>query len=465
MILEPQPVPALGDLGRVHFIAIGGAGMSGVARGFVARGLPVTGSDQADSEALRALQALGVTCWVGHDARHVAGADTVVVSTAIRGDNVELVEARRRGLRVLHRSVALACLMEGYEVIAVAGTHGKTTTTAMCVAGLMGAGEDPSYVVGGTVLATGEGAHIGTGRFFVVEADESDGSFRQYPARIAVITNVEADHLDNWGTATHYAAGFAEFATGPGVELVILDADNPGTARLAATLARRGRRVSTYGESATAGLRLTDLHPAAHAGELRGRDWSATLQIEAPGIHNLHNAAAALAVGEALGVDRAGFLAGLATFHGTARRFQHLGVAGGVTVVDDYAHHPTEVAATLAAARLAAGGNRVVVCFQPHLFSRTRDFADEFGRALAAADEVVVLDVYPAREDPIPGVTGELVAEAAARHGGRVHYVPEFGAAVDGLLSLVRPGDLVLTVGAGSVTTLGPALLARLGVR
>jgi len=464
-LLEPRPIPDLAGLGRVHFIAVGGVGMSGIADALLARGVTVSGCDQTDSETLRAVERQGATVFVGHDPAHLADVDTVVVSTAIHDDNPELIEARRRGLPVLHRSVALASLMAGHKVVSVAGSHGKTTTTAMCVSALQRAGRDPSYVIGGMILDSATGSHLGGGPEFVVEADESDGSFRQYPTSLAVITCVDADHLDNWGTPEHYAAGFAQFATAPGVELVILDGDDPGAARLGESLTAQGHTVRTYGQSDHCDVRLSEITVDDHTCQavLTDGSWSGKVSLAVPGVHNLHNAAAAYCVGQALGADRDLVLQGLSGFHGTARRFQHLGQAGGVTVIDDYAHHPTEIAATIAAARAVADGARLVVCFQPHLFTRTRDFADNFGQVLAQADQVVVLDVYPAREEPIPGVTGELVADAIAAHGGSMHYVPQFADAVDALAGLVQPGDIVLTIGAGSVTTVGPALLARLG--
>jgi len=464
-LIQPQIVPVCSSLGRVHFIAIGGAGMSGVASGFLARGKnEVSGSDQVDSPVLQDLARQGARVWVGHDPSHLDGVDTVVVSTAIHEDNVELIEARRRGLPILHRSLALASLIGCRETVAIAGTHGKTTTSAMTVAGLVGAEADPSYVIGGTPLDTGVGAHIGACCAFIVEADESDGSFLQYHTQLAVITGIEADHLDNWGTPQRYAQGFEDFATGDTVSLVILDADNEGARALGERLQARGRAVMTYGEGEDCDVRLTQIqvHGSSSEARLVYGDWSAPLRINLPGVHNLHNAAAAFCVGEVLEVDREGVLAGLESFHGTARRFQRIGEAGGITIIDDYAHHPTEVAATLTAAREVAGESRVIVCFQPHLFSRTQIFADDFGKALAQADEIVVLDVYPAREAPIEGVTGEMVARAVELHGGRVHYVPKMEDALGVLAPLANPGDLILTVGAGSVTTLGPQLLRLL---
>jgi len=463
-LIEPLPIPARDELGHLHFIAIGGAGMSGVAAAYLESGHVVSGCDQAGSVVLDELASRGARVFTGHDPAHLDGVDTVVVSTAIRAGNPELAEARRRGLPVLHRSLALAALMRDRSVVSVAGTHGKTTTTAMCVAGLTAAGADPGFVIGAALPGSGIGARAGSGDWFVAEADESDGSFLQYPTTVAVITGVESDHLDNWGTADAYAAGFGRFAAAPGVATVIHSADDPTSARLGAALAGSGRRVVSFGRSPHADVRI--LEPELFAGGSRARlaagDWSADLRLAVPGLHNLSNAAAAVCVAEALRVPRDAFLRGLAAFQGTARRFQTVGEARGVTVIDDYAHHPTEVAATIAAARSVVGSGRVIVCFQPHLFTRTRDFAPQFGEALAAADAVVVLDIYPAREDPIPGVTGELVARAVAEAGGRVRYVPRLEDAVPALVGLAGPGDLILTVGAGSVTTLGAGLLAGL---
>ncbi|MDR0488141.1 MAG: UDP-N-acetylmuramate--L-alanine ligase [Propionibacteriaceae bacterium] len=461
-LIEPQEIPALDTLGRTHFVAIGGAGMSGVAAGFLARGLEVSGCDQEDSKALRDVAKLGAKTWVGHDRSHVEEVDTLVVSTAIREDNPDLAEARRLGVRVLHRSVALASLMEGHQVISVAGTHGKTTTTAMCVAGLHGATITPSYVLGGIPLKTGLGAQITDSPYFIVEADESDGTLRQYPTTIAIITTVEPDHLDNWITAERYRQGFVEFATGERISTVILCCDDTGARELANSLTEV--RVVTYGTSKDADFRLSEVDPHRGTATVINGEESIEMALGIPGLHNILNATATLCLAEILGVDREGFLQGLAGFEGTSRRFEEVGTVAGITVVDDYAHHPTEVEATLTTARLvAAGSGRVVVCFQPHLYSRTQAFYEEFGEALALADEVIVLDVYPAREDPIPGVTGELIAHALARRGGTVHYVPALDNAVDALKSLVKPGDLVLTVGAGSITTVGPKLIDALG--
>ncbi|MCW3157144.1 UDP-N-acetylmuramate--L-alanine ligase [Micropruina sonneratiae] len=461
-LVEPVPLVEVDALGGVHFIAVGGAGMSGIAAAYVARGVAVSGSDQADSGNLRQLAAEGIAVHVGHDPAQLGTAGTVVVSSAVRETNVELAEARRRGLRVWHRSAALGALMLGRRGVAISGTHGKTTTTGMTAEVLTAVGADPSYVIGSPLASTGHSSHLGAGEAFVVEADESDGSFLQYPAEVVAITNIEADHLDNWGTAEAYFDGFAALVRQPGVRTVVLSADDPGTRALRGHAEGDGRRVVTFGESPDAEVRLTDLVvdvPGASA-TLHAPGDTGALRLAVPGRYNLHNAAAAYAIGRALGLDGAQLRAAALRFHGTHRRFSFVGELGGARLYDDYAHHPTEVRALLAAARPLAGAGRLVACFQPHLFSRTRDFAVEFGAALAAADEVIVLDVYPAREDPIPGVTGALVADAARAAGAAsVHYVADRADAPRVLAGLLRPGDLALTIGAGDVTAVGPAAL------
>ena len=459
-LVEPVALLPTDELGGVHFIAIGGAGMSGIAAAYAALGVDVSGSDQADSAALRQLARDGIEVHVGHDPAHLGQARTVVVSSAIRETNVELAEARRRNLRVWHRSAALGALMLGRRGVAITGTHGKTTTTGMTAEMLTALDADPSYVIGSPLASTGSSSRLGAGKAFVVEADESDGSFLQYPAEVVAITNIEADHLDNWGTAERYFDGFVALATRPGVRTVVLSADDPGTRALRPRVEGDGRRVLTFGESAEADVRLSDLvadSPTASATLTADGD-AGDLRLAVPGRYNLANAAAAYAIGRALELDGPTLRAALGAFRGTHRRFSYVGEVRGARIYDDYAHHPTEVRALLAAARPLAGDGRLVVCFQPHLFSRTRDFAADFGAELAAADEVIVLDVYPAREDPIPGVTGELVADAARAAGAQaVSYVADKNAAPGVLADLLRPGDLALTVGAGDVTAVGPA--------
>jgi UDP-N-acetylmuramate--alanine ligase len=458
------PVPPAAELGRVHFIGIGGAGMSGIARILLARGVPVSGSDAKDSAGLAALRALGADVHVGHDAAHVGTADTVVVSSAVRESNPELGAARAGGLRVLHRSQALAAVMQGRRGVAVAGTHGKTTTTAMVTVALQHCGADPSFAIGGELTEGGANAHDGSGDVFVAEADESDGSFLLYHPLAAIVTNVEPDHLDHYGTPEAVAAAFDAFCDSvrPG-GVIVACADDPGAAAMAAAV--RSRRsdvtVRTYGFAADADTRIsgTDGEGTAvlHAGAGAQR-----LRLRVPGRHNVLNAAAAWTAGTWLGFPGDVVAAGLDGFTGTRRRFESRGVVSGVAVVDDYAHHPTEVEAVLRAAREVAGEGRVLAVFQPHLYSRTRIFGTEFGEALGLADEVVVMDVYAAREDPEPGVSGALVASAVPLPAGRVAYVPSWSAVAGEVAGRARPGDLVLTIGAGDVTMVGPEILTAL---
>ncbi|WP_033424640.1 UDP-N-acetylmuramate--L-alanine ligase [Actinomadura flavalba] len=455
-------VPPAEDLGRIHFIAIGGAGMSGIARIMLRRGLPVSGSDARDGELLGQLAALGAKVDVGHDAAHLGDADTVVVSTAVRESNPELAEARRRGLRVLHRSEALAALMADRRAVAIAGTHGKTTTTSMLTVALQRAGADPSYCIGGQLVTTGLGADEGTGDVFVAEADESDGSFLRYSPSIAVITNVEADHLDNYGGFDEVKENFARFVDRivPGGTLVA-SADDPVVRELADRARGRGLTVLTYGEAADADLRTTAFTPRG-LGSVFTIPGVGDVALGVPGRHNAHNATACVAVARALGLDLHAVREGLREFGGAMRRLERKGSAGGVEVFDSYAHHPTELSADLSATRdylgERGGEGRIVAVFQPHLYSRTRFFAEEFGAALGLADVAVVLDVYGAREDPEPGVTGQLVADRVPAATETV-YAPDFDAVPALVAGLARRGDLVITLGAGDVTRLGPLVL------
>lgn len=462
--------PTLAELGQVHFIGMGGAGMSAVARILLGMGIPVSGSDAKDSTGLAQLQALGATVFIGQAAANVANADTVVISTAIRESNPELAAARAGGLRVLHRSQALAATMGEDVVVAVAGTHGKTTTTSMITVMLRGAGVDASFAVGGTVQGLGVNAAHGTAGIFVAEADESDASFLNYRPRVAVVTNLEADHLDHYGTAEAVFAAFEEFvALLPADGILIACADDAGSAALAAHAVANGTRCLSYGFAPSSDIRLVrgeqqglrnNATATVRAGLLpNGQEATVALHLAVPGDHNLSNAAAALAVAVALEVDAGDALAALASFSGAARRFEAKGEGRGVAVYDDYAHHPTEVRAALLAARTVAGNNKVHVLFQPHLFSRTAEFASEFAQALDLADTVAVLDIYPAREDPIPGVTSELITAELRKPDG---YAPDGAAAVARLAEAAAAGDIILTVGAGDVTEFGPALVAAL---
>jgi UDP-N-acetylmuramate--alanine ligase len=453
------------ELGRVHFVGIGGAGMSGIARILLARGVPVSGSDARESATSAALREAGATVHIGHDAANLSGVDTVVVSTAIRDANPEVVEAHRRGLRVLRRAAALAAVMAGRRGVAIAGTHGKTSTTSMLVTAAQTVGVDPAYAIGGDLAGSGSNAADGTGDLFVAEADESDGSFLLLSPYAAVVTNVEADHLDQHGTAEQVAIVFEQFARRIDPDgFLVACADDPGAMRTAAAARDAGIRVRTYG------LTAGDLRLTALAEDATGTTWTPVLdgtplppvRVPVPGRHMALNSAAALLTGLTLGLPADGLTEGLRRYAGVRRRFERRGAAAGVTVYDDYAHHPTEVAAQLRAARTVAGEGRVLVAFQPHLFSRTVAFADDFGAALGLADEVVVLDVYAAREDPVPGVTGAMVAERVPLPAGRVVFAPDRDTVPAALAGRARPGDLVITMGAGDVTTLAPAVVAAL---
>ena len=461
-----DPIPALETLGGVHFVGIGGAGMSGIARIMLARGLRVSGTDRRDSPAMRALAALGARVEVGHAAEHLGEAATVVVSTAIRPDNPELVTARERGLKVLPRAVALAAVMAGSRSVAVAGTHGKTSTTSMLTVAVQACGVDPSFAIGGTLNESGSNAHAGQGDVFLAEADESDRSFLLLAPHGAIVTNVEADHLDNYGDLAAVEEAFDAFVrTVADGGFLVLCADDPGAARLAEVGAGTPVRLRTYGLQPGADLQLLDLRVAPdgtrYTAVLDGQTLG-EVHIRLPGAHMALNSAAALLAGLELGLPAAGLIGGLGRFGGVHRRFELKGVAAGVRVYDDYAHHPTEVAAQLRAARAVTGSGRLLVLFQPHLYSRTAQFATGFGEALGLADQVVVMEVYGAREDPVPGVTGALVADAVPLPADAVAFEPSWSAAAPAMAARARPGDLVVTMGAGDVSMVGPEVLAAL---
>ncbi|MFD1832070.1 UDP-N-acetylmuramate--L-alanine ligase [Streptomyces desertarenae] len=460
---------------RPHFIGIGGAGMSGIAKILAQRGAEVAGSDARESATTEALRALGATVHVGHDAAHLAAdATAVVVSSAIREDNPELAAARERGVPVVHRSDALAALMDGLRPIAVAGTHGKTTTTSMLAVALGTMGLDPSYAIGGDLDGPGTNARHGGGEIFVAEADESDRSFHKYAPEVAIVLNVELDHHANYASLEEIHESFETFVRRirPGGTLVV-SADHGGarelTARVRAGAAGEGRdlRIVTYGEADDADVRVLKTVPQGLSSEVTvsmdGTETSFTVSV--PGRHYAHNAVAALAAGAALGVPAGGLAAALASYTGVNRRLQPKGEARGVRVIDSYAHHPTEMAADLEAISGAAGGGRVLVLFQPHLFSRTRELGTEMGQALALADASVVLDIYPAREDPIPGVTSAVITDAARAAGADVRHESDRAAAAALVAGMAEPGDLVLTMGAGDVTELGAVVLDRLADR
>ncbi|WP_432160041.1 UDP-N-acetylmuramate--L-alanine ligase [Streptomyces sp. NRRL F-5630] len=453
-------------LDRPHFIGIGGAGMSGIARILAQRGASVAGSDAKDSATAASLRALGATVHLGHDAAHLAeDTSAVVVSSAIRADNPELVRAKELGIPVVHRSDALAALMAGTRPLAIAGTHGKTTTTSMLAVSLMTLGLDASYAIGGDLDAPGSNAHHGTGEIFVAEADESDRSFHTYAPEVAVVLNVELDHHANYASIEEIYESFETFVGKivPGGTLVI-SADHEGARELTRRVRDRADlHVLTYGSAEDADVRVLKVAPRGLTSEvtvsLDGK--LLTFTVSVPGSHYAHNAVAALVAGVSLGVPLHNLASALRSYTGVKRRLQLKGEAAGVQVVDSYAHHPTEMAADLEAMRGAAEG-RILVVFQPHLFSRTQELGKEMGQALALADSSLVLDIYPAREDPIEGVTSELIIAAGRAAGADVsplHAKEEVAEAVAGM---AKPGDLVLTMGAGDVTDLGPAILDRL---
>ncbi|RXZ51615.1 UDP-N-acetylmuramate--L-alanine ligase [Agromyces binzhouensis] len=462
MTIKPDlsiAIPA--DLGAVHFVGIGGSGMSGIARLALGAGHRVTGSDVRDSANVAALRELGATIAIGHAAENLpADVDTVVVTGALWQDNPEYQSALERGLPVLHRSQALASVISGQRLVSVAGAHGKTTSTGMIISGLLALGQDPSFVNGGVIEELGVSAASGSGELFVVEADESDGSFLLYDTSVALITNVDPDHLDHYGSLDAFEQAFVDFADRAS-EFVVISSDDSGATRVRDRLSHH--RVLTFGEAADATVRVHSIStdgPVSFAVDHEGETHRAQLRI--PGRHNAINAAGAFAVLVGLGFDPAASLEGIARFAGTGRRFELHGVVDGVSVYDDYAHHPTEVAAALSAARTVVGDGRIIAVHQPHLYSRTRLFAKEFAEVLERyADETVVLDVYGAREDPEPGVTGALVSERF-EHAERVAFIADWQDAADHTARIARPGDFVITLGCGDVYRIVPQLLGSL---
>ncbi|KFF60313.1 UDP-N-acetylmuramate--alanine ligase [Cryobacterium sp. MLB-32] len=460
-MIKPDLTLTIGDdLGAVHFVGIGGSGMSGIARLFLRQGHTVTGSDVRDSDNVQALRDLGATISIGHDAANVGDADTLVVTGALWQDNPEYVLANERGIPVLHRAQALAWLIHHQRLVAVAGAHGKTTSTGMIVTGLLGLGHDPSFVNGGVIESLGVSSAAGTEDLFVVEADESDGSFLLYNTSVALVTNVDPDHLDHYGSLEAFEAAFVEFSR-QATELVVISSDDVGAVRVTKSL--RDRTVITFGEDAAADVRVHSIvtdGPVSFAVSWQGVDYATTLRI--PGTHNAINAAGAFAVLVGLGLAPQASLDAISQFGGTERRFELHGTVRGVSVYDDYAHHPTEVAAALSAARTVVGTGRIIAVHQPHLYSRTKLFAQEFAETLEShADQTIVLDVYGAREDPMPGVTGALVA-GRFQDPSRVAFVPDWQDAATYLASIARDGDFVVTLGCGDVYRIVPQLLEAL---
>ncbi|WP_405805331.1 UDP-N-acetylmuramate--L-alanine ligase [Streptomyces sp. NBC_00210] len=452
---------------RPHFIGIGGAGMSGIAKILAQRGAKVAGSDAKESATAQALRELGATVHIGHAAEHLASdASCVVVSSAIRADNPELARAAELSVPVVHRSDALASLMTGLRSIAVAGTHGKTTTTSMLAVALTELGLDPSYAIGGDLAGPGTNARHGEGEIFVAEADESDRSFQKYDPEVAIVLNVELDHHANYASMDEIYDSFETFVgkVVPGGTLVI-SADQPGAVELTQRVRDLSTlKVVTYGDSATADVRVHKITPRGLTSEVTVLldNRFLTFTVSVPGSHYAHNAVAALAAGVALGIPAHNLASAIGKYTGVKRRLQLKGEAADVQVIDSYAHHPTEMTADLEAMRGAAADSRLLVVFQPHLFSRTQELGTEMGQALALADASVVLDIYPAREDPIPGITSALIIDAARAAGADVTPVHDKATVPDVIAGMAKPGDLVLTMGAGDVTDLGPAILARL---
>ncbi|MGH2749094.1 MAG: UDP-N-acetylmuramate--L-alanine ligase [Actinomycetota bacterium] len=450
------------DAGRVHFIGIGGAGMSAIAKVLIERGVTVSGSDLKQTRVTAVLEAMGAKVTIGHDGAAVEGADVVVASAAIPVHNVERRRAEEIGLSVVTRGEALAEIIGRHPSIVVAGTHGKTTTTSMIVSILRSEGRDPTYLVGGGLNDVGTNARSGRDDLVVAESDESDGSFLLLEPTIAVVTNVEADHLDHWGSAAAIRKAFGSFlehVRAGGVAIVPTSDDE-----LRRSAATGAPRTITFGEDGDVRAEGAEIGPMGARFTLVTADEKAGVELAVGGAHNVSNALAAAAACLRVGLDLDRVARGLARFRGVERRFQMRGLARGVTVVDDYAHHPTEVRATLQTARLGSW-ERVVAVFQPHLYSRTMALRTEFGAAFDDADRIVITDVYAAREEPVPGVTGKLIADAVCARLPRraVAYLPHRADVVSYLEATARGGDLVLTLGAGDVNSVGDELLARLG--
>jgi UDP-N-acetylmuramate--alanine ligase len=458
MIKPDFSVPVPTDLGQVHFIGIGGSGMSGIARILIGMGHKVTGSDVRTSPNIVTLEALGAMIAIGHDEANLGEANTVVVTSALWPNNPEYLLAKKRNLPVIHRSQALAHLASKKRLVSVAGAHGKTTSTGMIITALLGLKQDPSFVNGGVISSLGASSQNGSGELFVIEADESDGSFLHYETSVALITNVDPDHLDHYGSIEAFHQVFADFAN-KAKELVVINSDDAGAKAVAKLISKP---QFTFGEAETADVRVSDISEKAQVSfslSYKQQTVSATLTIA--GRHNAINAAGAVATLIGLGFDFEQSIREVEKFGGTERRFELHGDRRGVKVYDDFAHHPTEVAAALNGARAVVGHGKIVTVFQPHLYSRTRLFAKEFADALEASDEVVLLDIYAAREDPEPGVTGELILNASSRKD-KIHYVKNWSDASMVAARLAGAGDFIVTMGCGDVYKMVPEILEAL---
>lgn len=459
--MKPQLSSLIGK--RIHFIGIGGAGMSGLARIALSHGITVSGSDAKDSSVVIALSALGATVSTSHVAGNVDGSDLVVYSNAISESNAERMRAKELNLPILTRAAALAVLMSDSKSIAVAGTHGKTTTSSMLAVALQACAADPSFAIGGTITASGSNAHRGTGEIFVAEADESDGSFIEYHPYAAIVTNVEHDHVDFFATPESVAQAFTDFAATIKKEgFLTYCADDAG----AVALSQRVESIElvSYGIHEYADLHIDQIELLTMGSRARAI-WKGRsvghIELQVPGQHNLLNAAGALATGLKLGFPAADLLTGLATFRGTGRRFEIKGVVHGVRVIDDYGHHPTEINVTLQAARRYADAGRLIVIFQPHRYSRTKAFAAQFAHELSAADRAIVLEVYAASEKPIDGVSSKLITSMMSKG----EYIPNFVEVTDSVVADAQPGDVIVTLGAGDVSSLAPIIVEGLARR
>ncbi len=458
-MIKPDFTQAVPDqLGTVHFIGIGGSGMSGIARILIGMGHVVTGSDLRDSSNVAALRELGAKIYIGHDQSHLGDPDTVVVTSALWPTNPEYLLAKERGIPVIHRSQALAKLASSKRLIAVAGAHGKTTSTGMVITALMSMGQDPSFVNGGVINSVGQSSSSGTGELFVIEADESDGSFLLYDTAISLITNVDPDHLDHYGSIEAFHKVFADFVN-KSKELVVISSDDQGAKEVAKLITKP---MITFGEAKDATVRVQNIKEDARVSfELVYKEEKSSAKLILAGRHNALNAAGAVATLVSLGFDFQASVLEVAKFEGTERRFELHGQERGVSVYDDFAHHPTEVQAALNGARAVVGSGKLITVFQPHLYSRTRLFAKEFAQVLAESDEVVLLDIYAAREDPEPGVTGELILNNFSDQS-KIHYAPNWEEASAKAASLADSGDFIVTMGCGDVYRMVPQLLQAL---
>lgn len=459
--MKPQLASLIGK--RVHFIGIGGAGMSGLARIALSHGITVSGSDAKDSSVVTALSALGANVSTSHRAENVDGSDLVVYSNAISASNSERLRAQQLKLPLLTRAGALSVLMSESKSVAVAGTHGKTTTSSMLAVALQACGADPSFAIGGTITASGSNAHRGTGEIFVAEADESDGSFIEYHPFAAIVTNVEHDHVDFFDTAESVSQAFKDFAATIQLDgFLTYCADDVGAVALAQGLT--SIEVISYGINESADLHIDQIELLTMGSRARAI-WNGRsighIELQVPGHHNLLNAAGVLATALKLGFPPVELLTGLASFRGTGRRFEVKGTVHGIRVIDDYGHHPTEIHVTLEAARRYAADGRLIVIFQPHRYSRTKAFAEQFAAELDVADRAIVLEVYAASEKPIEGVNSKLITTKMTKG----EYIPNFLEVTDSVIADSRPGDVIITLGAGDVSSLAPIIIEGLARR